>query len=101
MDKIDNDEMLERFNPDKLNLQKDDLIIFCQSCIDEWRLNTRANLKYIVAMTLMKSAVSLTPEEVLKTVWNKILLWFNDLQWKTALAEKDGMLKKLREIGSS
>ncbi len=101
MDKIDNDEMLERFNPDKLNLQKDDLIIFCQSCIDEWRLNTRANLKYIVAMTLMKSAVSLTPEEVLKTVWNKILLWFNDLQWKNALAEKDGMLKKLREIGSS
>ena len=101
MDKIDNDEMLERFNPDKLNLQKDDLIIFCQSCIDEWRLNTRANLKYIVAMTLMKSAVSLTPEEVLKTVWNKILLWFNDLQWKNALAETDGMLKKLREIGSS
>ena len=90
MDKIDNDEMLERFNPDKLNLQKDDLIIFCQSCIDEWRLNTRANLKYIVAMTLMKSAVSLTPEEVLKTVWNKILLWFNDLQWKNALAEKMG-----------
>ena len=101
MDKIDNDEMLERFNPDKLNLKKDDLIIFCQSCIDEWRLNTRANLKYIVAMTLMKSAVSLTPEEVLKTVWNKILVWFNDLQWKNALAEKDGMLKKLREIGSS
>ena len=101
MDKIDNKEMLERFNPDKLNLQKDDLIDFCQSCIDEWKLNTRANLKYILSMELMKSAVKITPEEVLKTVWNKILLWFNDLQWKNALAEKNSMLEKLRDIGSS
>ena len=54
MDKIDNDEMLKRFDPDKLNLQKDDLIIFCQSCIDEWKLNTRANLKYILSYHYIK-----------------------------------------------
>ena len=101
MDKIDNDEMLKRFDPDKLNLKKQDLLDFCHSCIDEWRLNTRANLKYILSMELMKSAVKITPEEVLKTVWNKILLWFNDLQWKNALAEKNSMLEKLRDIGSS
>tara|TARA_R100000687_G_scaffold71032_1_gene60789 strand:- start:181 stop:486 length:306 start_codon:yes stop_codon:yes gene_type:complete len=101
MDKIDNDEMLERFNPDKLNLKKQDLLDFCHSCIDEWRLNTRANFKYIVAMELMIGAVKISSEDVMKTLWTKILVWFNDLQWKNALAEKDGMLKKLREIGSS
>ena len=100
MDKIDNDEMLKRFDPDKLNLQKDDLIDFCQSCIDEWKKNTRGNLKFIVSMELMKSAVRITPEDVLKTVWEKILMWFNDLQWQNALAEKDGMLKRLREVGT-
>ena len=100
MDKIDNDEMLKRFDPDKLNLQKDDLIDFCQSCIDEWKENTRGNIKYILSMELMKSAVRITPEDVLKTVWNKILMWFNDLQWQNALAEKDGMLKRLREVGT-
>jgi len=101
MEKISRDEVLERFDPDKLNLKKDDLIDFCQSCIDEWKKNTRANLKFIVSMELMKSAVRITPEDVLKTVWNKILMWFNDLQWKNALAEKDGMLKRLRELGTS
>lgn len=37
MDKISRDEVLERFDPDKLNLKKDDLIDFCQSCVDEWK----------------------------------------------------------------
>ena len=100
MEKISRDEVLERFDPDKLNLEKKDLIDFCQSCIDEWKQNTRENLKYILSMELMKSAVKITPENVLKTVWNKILMWFNDLQWKNALAEKEGMLKRLREVGT-
>ena len=51
-------------------------------------------------MELIKSGVKLTPEDVLKTVWKKILNWFWDLQFKNALAEKDGMLKELRELGS-
>ena len=73
----------------KLNLKKQDLLDFCHSCIDEWRLNTRANFKYIVAMELMIGAVKISSEDVMKTLWTKILVWFNDLQWKNALAEKE------------
>jgi len=51
-------------------------------------------------MELFISAVRLTPEDVMKTVWKKILVWFWDLQFQNALAEKEGMLRKLREIGS-
>ena len=51
-------------------------------------------------MQLMIGAVKITPEDVMKEVWKKILNWFWDLQYKNALAEKDGMLKELREIGS-
>ena len=51
-------------------------------------------------MELIKSGVKLTPEDVLKTVWKKILVWFWDLQYENALADDESMLKKLREIGS-
>ena len=98
--KLTKSEYLDSLDPDNLNLEKSDLINFCNNCIAEWSKNRRANFKFIVSMELIKSGVKLTPEEVLKTVWKKILVWFWDLQYKNALAENEGMLKKLREIGS-
>jgi len=98
--KLTKSEYLDSLDPDNLNLEKSDLIDFCHSCIDEWKSNRISNFKYILAMELFISAVRITPEDVMKTVWKKILVWFWDLQYKNALAEHDGMLKKLREIGS-
>ena len=98
--KLTKNEYLDSLDPDNLNLEKKDLINFCHQCIDEWKNNKVGNFKYIVAMELFISAVRLTPEDVMKTVWKKILVWFWDLQYKNALAEKEGMLKKLRELGS-
>ena len=51
-------------------------------------------------MELIVAGVKITPEDVLKAVWKKILVWFWDLQFKNALAEKEGMLKRFREFGS-
>ena len=98
--KLTKNEYLESLDPDNLNLEKSDLINFCKSCIDEWKLNRISNFKYILAMELFISAVRITPEDVMKTVWKKILVWFWDLQYKNALADDESMLRKLREIGS-
>ena len=98
--KLTKNEYLDSLDPDNLNLEKSDLIDFCHSCIDEWKSNRISNFKYILAMELFISAVRITPEDVMKTVWKKILVWFWDLQYKNALAENESMLKKLREIGS-
>ena len=98
--KLTKDEYLESLDPDNLNLEKKDLINFCHKCVDEWKKNKVGNFKFIVAMELIIAGVKITPEDVLKTVWKKILVWFWDLQYKNALAENEGMLKKLREIGS-
>ena len=100
MEKLSKKEYLDSLDPDNLNLEKKDLINFCKTCIEEWKKNKMGNFKYIVAMELMIGAVKITPEDVMKTVWKKILVWFWDLQFKNALAEKDGMLKELRRIGS-
>ena len=51
-------------------------------------------------MELIIAGVRITPEDVLKAVWKKILVWFWDLQYKNALEENEGMLKRLKELGS-
>ena len=98
--KLTKDEYLDSLDPDNLNLSKKDLLDFCHSCIDEWKANRIGNFKFIVSMELIVAGVKITPEDVLKAVWKKILVWFWDLQFKNALAEKDSMLKELRKIGS-
>ena len=98
--KLTKNEYLDSLDPDNLNLEKKDLINFCKKCIDEWKKNKVGNFKYIVAMELMIGAVRITSDDVMKTVWKKILHWFWDLQFQNALQEKDSMLKRLREIGS-
>ena len=98
--KLTKNEYLESLDPDNLNLEKKDLVKFCHKCIDEWKANKISNFKYIVAMELMIGAISCTPESVMKMIWKKILVWFWDLQYKNALAEKESMLKELSKIGS-
>ena len=98
--KLSRKEYLDSLDPDNLNLDKKDLIDFCHKCIDEWKKNKMANWKFIMAMELIVNGVRITPENVLKAVWKKILAWFWDLQFQNALAEEDGMLKRLRELGS-
>ena len=98
--RLTKDEYLDQLDPDKLNLEKKDLLDFCHKCTDEWIKSKLANFKYIVAIELIAAGVKCTPEDILKAVWKKILVWFWDLQYKNALADNESMLKKLREIGS-
>jgi len=98
--RLTKDEYLDQLDPDKLNLEKQDLLDFCHKCTQEWKKSKLSNFKYIVAIELIAAGVKCTPEDVLKAVWKKILVWFWDLQYKNALADQDSMLKRLAGIGS-
>ena len=76
--KLTKNEYLDSLDPDNLNLEKKDMINICNKCINEWKSNRVGNFKLIVSMELIKSGVKLTPEDVLKTGWKKILGWFWD-----------------------
>ena len=99
-DRLTRDEYWDELDPDKLNLSKSDVIQFCERCINEWKENRVGNIKYIIAMEIMKAQIKMTPEPVLKLIWKKIILWFYDLTYKNAVANtKDTMLKDIRKIG--
>ena len=98
--RLTKDEYMDQLDPDKLNLEKKDLLNFWEKSTDERKKNKVANFKFIVAISLISAGVKCTPEEVLKMVWKKILVWFWDLQYQNALQEKNGMLKRVAGIGS-
>ena len=87
------------FDPDKLNLTKKDLVSFCDKMVIEWKLNKRANFRYILAMEIMKAQIKITPENVLKMIWGKIIEWFYDLNYENALHDPtDEMMKSFKKI---
>ena len=95
------DKMDLEFDPDKLNLTKKDLVNFCDKMVTEWKLNKRSNFRYILAMEIMKAQIKITPENVLKMIWGKIIEWFYELNFENALHDPTdaGMkfIKKIRE----
>ena len=97
---LENDKVT--FDPDKLNLTKKDLVNFCDKSMDEWRQNKRSNFRYILAMSIMRAQISITPESLLKMIWAKIINWFYDLNFENALHDPtdEGMkfFKKLRNV---
>ena len=87
------------FDPDKLNLTKEDLVSFCDKMVTEWKLNKRSNFRYILAMEIMKAQIKITPENVLKMIWGKIIEWFYELNFENALHDPtDEGLKFLQKI---
>jgi hypothetical protein len=89
------------FDPDKLNLTKKDLVNFCDKMVTEWRQNKRANFRYILAMEIMKAQIKITPENVLKMIWGKIIEWFYELNFENAIHDPTDaglkFIKKMRE----
>jgi len=90
------------FDPDKLNLTKQDLLDFCDRMVIEWKKNKRSNFRYILALEIMKAQIKITPEGVLKMIWGKIIEWFYQLNFENALHDPthEGMkfFKKLNEV---
>ena len=89
------------FDPDKLNLTKKDLVSFCDKMVTEWKLNKRSNFRYILAMEIMKAQIKITPENVLKMIWGKIIEWFYELNFENAIHDPTdaglNFIKKMRE----
>ncbi len=75
------------FEPDRLALDKKDILDFCDRVIKKWSNSPTKNSSNILAMNAVKTSVIWTDEESLKAIWNEILTWTFDLLYENALAQ--------------
>lgn len=80
------------FDPDKLSLQKKDIIDFCDRIISDWQKKplTQTNARNIAAMVGVRTAVHFTDEESLKAIWSEIIKWVYQLLYENAIAQAKG-----------
>lgn len=76
-----------KFEPDKLALDKKDILDFCDRVLDKWSKNPTENTSNILAMNAVKTSVIWTDDESLKAIWKEIIGWTNDLLYENALAQ--------------
>jgi hypothetical protein len=77
------------FDPDKLSLQKKDILEFCERVLVDWQKKplTAEMTQNITAMVAVKTAVYFTDEESLKAIWSEIVKWIYHLLFENAMAQ--------------
>ena len=75
------------FEPDKLALNKKDILDFCDRVLDKWSKNPSKNSNNILAMNAVKTSIIWTDDESLKAIWNEIIGWTFELLYENALAQ--------------
>ena len=76
-------------DPDRLSLQKKDILDFCDKVLEQWQKKplTQEMTKNIAAMVGVRTAVFFTDEDSLKAIWSEIVKWIYQLLYENAIAQ--------------
>ena len=76
------------FDPDRLSLQKKDILEFCERVLANWQKEplTAEMTRNITAMVAVRTAIYFTEEESLKAIWAEIIKWIYQLLYENAMA---------------
>ena len=75
------------FDPDKLELSKEDILDFCDRVLEKWSKDPAKDSQYVFAMNAVRTSIYWTDEESLKAIWSEILQWTFELMYKNAIAQ--------------
>jgi hypothetical protein len=77
------------FDPDRLSLQKKDILEFCERVLAKWQKEplTTEMTRNISAMVAVRTAIYFTDEESLKAIWSEIVKWVYQLLYENAMAQ--------------
>lgn len=83
------DSKKKAIDPDRLSLQKKDILEFCEKVLEKWQKEplTTEMTRNITAMVAVKTAVYFTDEESLKAIWSEIVKWIYQLLYENAMAQ--------------
>jgi hypothetical protein len=81
--------MKKSFDPDRLSLQKKDILEFCEKVLSKWQNEplTTEMTKNMAAMVAVRTAVYFTDEESLKAIWSEIVKWIYQLLYENAISQ--------------
>lgn len=77
----------DSFDPDRLVLTKNDILVFCDKVIEKWNKEPSKNANNILAMTAVKASIVWTDEDSLKAIWSEIISWVFELLYENALSQ--------------
>lgn len=75
------------WNPDTLELTKQDVLDFLNAIILRQKKNPKPNIKLTSAIHLMKFGIKMYDEKTIQIVWGEILSGFNLLLYENAIAK--------------
>lgn len=73
-------------DPDKLELSKTEVLLFCDRVIKKWSNDPSKNAQHLLAMNAVRTSVVWTDEDTLKAVWGEITQWLYELMYENAMA---------------
>ena len=90
--------MADTFDADQLRLSKDQIIGLMDSVRKRWLKNKRKNIRYIVALTALKTAVQITPDMVLQVIWGDLVRLTNEMISYNAMQRLKGEMPKTADM---
>ena len=89
---------MAEFDPDALNLSKDDILYAVGKIKARWKKNPKANFVLIHGITIFKFGIMAVPEGQLVAVWRAMLDVMNRTVEQNALCRMRGEYPKARAM---
>jgi len=87
-----------QFNPDELQLTKQDIIEMLDSICSRFKKNKKANYKFIISVEAMKIGIRMMDDQTLTQIWSEIINGFNELLYQNALNSDQTWSENLRLV---
>jgi len=87
-----------QFNPDELQLTKQDIIEMLDSISARFKKNKKGNIKFIISVEAMKIGIRMMDDQTLTQIWSEIINGFNELLYQNALNSDQTWSENLRLV---
>ncbi len=87
-----------KFDPDQLQLSKQDIIEMLDSISDRFKKNSKGNIKFIISVEAMKMGIRMMDDQTLTQIWTEIINGFNELLYQNALNSNQTWSENLKAV---
>jgi len=86
------------FDPDELQLEKEDIIVIIEAVQKRWRKAGFKNKVYLMGIAAFKQGILWTPDDVLKLVWRDMVKLTNKMIEYNARMRLLGEMPKTKDL---